>query len=198
MINIFYILVFLFFILSITLLFAQKQKILILCMGLLAGALGFYVEYFGINTSSWSWFSSGSGFLNVPYLVIITYFLGGVLIASLAMNSKAKDFITKLNDNLFYFILIPIGIIYMILTRDFIFLTLVLATFFYSKYNKHAHIIILSVLISTGDLITENLLIYLGYLSYANSYDCSIYLGIFVGSFLIASLTNFISKKLKF
>lgn len=172
----------------------QKHKILIFCVALLSGALGFFIEYTYINDGLWTWANSGSAILGVPYIVTVTYFMGGLIAASLVVSPKSKELIKKAGNKIFL-VLVPIGIVYAIFTKDLAFLILALAVFFYSMLNKDSYILKISTIFATVDLVAENVLIYLGYLTYTYGYNGAIYLGFFVSVILIMSLTSFILKK---
>ncbi|MCX6774705.1 MAG: hypothetical protein NTY99_01295 [DPANN group archaeon] len=199
MITAFQILIFLMAMCTIPMLIWQKHKILIILIGLSAGIGGFLVEASRISWGLWSYgTNSGAMVLQVPYLTIMAYFLGGLAAAMLAIDPSVKEFFKKFEKHIFVALII-VGIIYTVLAKDGAYLLLVLALFLYSKLNGHSHLLMVAITMAALDLILENLvLIPYGFINYAHQYDSSLYMGcIFTGFLFFGALTTYIISRQK-
>jgi len=199
MITAFQILVILLALGVVSMFIGQKHKILIFSMGVLAGISGLLVEASRISWGLWSYgINSGARFLQVPYLAIIVYFLGGLAAAILAIDPNVKEFFKKFWKHVFV-IFIAVGVVYALITKDYTYLLVVLALFLYSKLNGSNHLLMIAMTAATLDLIFENLvLIPYGFLTYAFRYDSSLYLGcIFMGFLFVGALTEYIISRQK-
>ena len=178
---------------TLALIIKQKNKRTLIILGIFGGLFGLVIEIIGISKNSWHW-SNISGVSGVPYLTILAYGLGALLIAILYQHQNFKQWVMNENGR-FEWYLILFGIGYLFFARDFMFLTFALGLHLYNKFNKESYILRLAALFAMFDIIGENVLMALGVLTYTWSYNAGVYMGIFVGAFFFASLAQYLLNK---